>query len=80
MADSAQNTILQNPGMGMGDQLIQQLQDTLEQRRKTGDAAKNPLSLGDATQSMLGMASSMLGFNQPASVAGGPLAKVTGNI
>lgn len=75
MADSEQNFILNNPSMGLGDQLVQQLQDNLAERRKLGDAAKNPLSLGDMTQAGLGMATSMLGFG---SSTGGPLAKTMG--
>lgn len=75
---SAQNFMLSNGGnMGLGDQLVQELQDQLAQRRKMGDAAKNPLALGDMTQNALGMASSMLGFANPQG-PGGPLAKSMG--
>lgn len=74
---SAANFILNNADMGLGDQLVQQLQDQLAERRKTGDAAKNPLSLGDMTQSALGMAANMLGFGSPGG-PGGPLAKTNG--
>lgn len=75
---SAQNMVLDNAGTGLGDQLVQQLQDSLEERRKTStDVAKNPLALGDITQSSLGMAATMLGFGSPGG-PGGPLAKTNG--
>ena len=77
MAISAQNFMLGNSDMGLGDQLVQQLQDQIAARRKTGDVAKNPLALGDITQSSLGMAASLLGFGTPQG-AGGPLAKTMG--
>lgn len=77
MAGMAANMMLNVTDIGAGDQLAQQLQDELALRRKTGTAAKNPLSMGDMTQQALGMAASMLGFGSPGG-PGGPLAKSIG--